>query len=158
MSTIKLQINQIDHSDHSLIGEEDVQFILLNDLANFVSGSTKCSTKNKMKGRNGFWTHRYSPYDIEKVKRKKKSRKKMMSTGINAAAAQSSFGPTYSNFLFLDDMFTMSSKEVCEIARNGHGYKLILSNSQDSLKLGAIDEQSRITVSKAPGTHWIKYS
>lgn len=153
MSTIKLQINQIDHSD--LMGEEDVQFILLNDLANLVSGSTKCSTKNKMKGINGFCTHRYSPYEIEKVKRKKKSRKKIQMKSTGLKVAQSTFGPTYSNFLFLDDMFTMSSKEVCEIAQSGHGYRLILSNSQDSLK---IDEQSRITVSKAPGTHWIKYS
>lgn len=159
MSTTKLQINQIDHS---LMGDKNVQciFILLNGLANLVSGEAKCSSQNKMKGRNGCWMHRYSPYEIEKIKGKKKSRKKikMKSTSMKNTA-QSSFGSTHSNFLFLDDMFTMSSKEVCEIARNGHGYKLILSNSQDSLKSDeAIEIQSRITVSKAPGTYWIKYS
>lgn len=114
-----------------------------------------------MKGRHRFRKLRYSPYDINNKKRKpkKKSRKESVKNIEMNNTAQSSFGSNFSNFFFLDDMFTMSPKEVCEIARNGHGYKLILSNSQDSLKLDeVIEEQSRITLSKAPGTCWIKYS
>lgn len=166
MSTTKLKISKIEHS---LMDEKDIQriFLLLNDLAKLVSGDdANCSTKNKMKSRNGLASMRYSPYeksDIHKSKRKKKTRKlagkriKMKLSGTNTT--QSSFGPSYSNFLFLDDMFTMSTKEVCEIARNGHGYKLMLSNSQDSLKCNeSMGEQSRLVVSKAPGTYWIKYS
>lgn len=150
------------------MGENNVQsiFPVLNDLAKLISAETNRSSQHKIKGANGLRTFRYSPYEIdnETNKLKRKSRKKagkkkikMKCTGINAE--ESSLGQTYSNFLFLDDMFTMSTKEVCEIARNGHGYKLILSNSQESLKSdGAIEEQSRISVSKAPGTYWIKYS
>lgn len=165
MSTTKLKIRKIEHS---LMGEKDIQriFLLLNDLAKLVSGDTKCSTQNKMKTRNGLSTVRYSPYEKSDVKskRRKKSckvagKKIKMKLSDTKTTQSSPFRPTYSNFLFLDDMLTMPTKEVCEIARKEHGYIMKLLSSQDSLKLDeSIGERSRLAVSKAPGTYWIKYS
>lgn len=149
-----------------IMGEKDIHCIiqLLNDLAKLISGKMK-SSRNKIRGRYGFRTLRYCPYeiDIDKSKRRKMIRKesgkktRMKLNGIDAE--QSTIAPTYSKFVFLDDLFTMSTKEVGEIAQNGHGFKLILSDSQDSVKLDEdMGKKSRLTVSKAPGTSWIEYS
>lgn len=121
-----------------------------------VSVGTKYSTKSKIKRATALRSSRYAPYDTKNLKSRTEhiARRK-------TKAKRTEFYPdrTYSNFLFLDDMFTMSTKEVRYIARSGHGYKLILSQSADSLKSDeAIAEQSRLTVSNAPGTCWIKYS
>lgn len=148
------------------MGEKNIQCIVLslNDLAKLFTDKTKCSSSsNKMKGRNRLY--RYSPYDIDARKRRKKGSRKLVATkfetklvGIDKSATMLG-GQCYSNFLFLDDMYTMATKQICEIARTGHGYKLFLSKSQESLTSDdAIGEQSRITLSKAPGTCWIKYS
>lgn len=107
---------------------------------------------------------RYSPYRIVggKSKRKKKSRKesvnkiKMKSPGINTIQQCRT---TYSKFLFLDDIFTMSANDFSEVARNVGGYILKLSDSQDTPEVdGENKVQSRLKVSKVPGTNWIKYS
>lgn len=109
---------------------------------------------------------RFSPYEIDgkKSKRKKKPRKeplslhktKMKSTGFNTIQH---CGATYSKFLFLDDIFTMSANDFSDVARDVSGYRLVLSDSQDTPKFDEENKtQSRLRVSKVPGTNWIKYS
>lgn len=103
---------------------------------------------------------RYRPYEIDGVKnkRKKRSQKESRKKIRMKLSGFSSTEPLpYPKFLFLDDMLTMSPKEVSEVALDTHGYKLRLSNSFES-GIGEENELSHLQVSKAPGTQWIKYA
>lgn len=139
-------------------------FLLLNDITKL--GEKKTFLQNKANRRNGLWTFRYTPYDFGARKnRSKKSRKsagkkiEKKQTIVNTTKFVSETNEKFSNFLFLDDMFTISAKEVREIARKCLGCKLMLSDSQDSIKSNKNSgERCRLTVSEVCGTCFIKYS